>query len=249
VAGNPHDQTDAVDQAASVPLSAVAGGLGVAVAARAGQAGAAALSRPRAVDQELDPETEAAPVLVIGYGNTLRRDDGVGVRAAELIAADPRLAHARVLAVHQLTPELALDIGAVSLVIFVDADARGLPGAIEVHELVATGSAARSGLEAEGGSRDVGAAPGSGIDAGASSDNVGTATGSGIDAGASSHHVGAAELLALARDLAGGRPRAVAVGIGVADLDLGEGLSAPVEAALPRVVQIVADLVVSQDAI
>ena len=30
--------------------------------------------------------------LVIGYGATLRRDDGVGVRVAELLAADPRLA-------------------------------------------------------------------------------------------------------------------------------------------------------------
>ena len=60
------------------------------------------------------------------------------------------------------------------------------------------------------------------------------------DQGASSHHVGADEVLALARELTGASPRAVAVGIGVADLELGEGLSAPVESALPRVVDAVA---------
>ena len=47
-------------------------------------------------------------------------------------------------------------------------------------------------------------------------------------------------MLALARELTGASPRAVAVGIGVADLELGEGLSAPVESALPRVVDAVA---------
>jgi hydrogenase maturation protease len=78
---------------------------------------------------------DAAPrgVLVIGYGNTLRRDDGVGVRVAELLAADSRLSGVEVQPRHQLTPEMVLDIGACSLVIFIDADLRGLPGSIEVH--------------------------------------------------------------------------------------------------------------------
>ena len=45
-----------------------------------------------------------AGVLVVGYGNPLRGDDGFGCHAAALLAADPRLEEARVLARHQLTP-------------------------------------------------------------------------------------------------------------------------------------------------
>ena len=61
--------------------------------------------------------------------------------------------------------------------------------------------------------------------------------------GASSHHVGGGELVALAAQLTGRRPEAVSIGIGVADTELGEGLSPAVEAALPRVVEIVVGLV------
>jgi hydrogenase maturation protease len=72
-------------------------------------------------------------VLVIGWGNSLRGDDGLGWHAASLLAADPRLAGARVLARHQLTPELAEDVGRASLVVLVDARAgQGEPGAVTV---------------------------------------------------------------------------------------------------------------------
>lgn len=58
--------------------------------------------------------------LVIGYGNDLRSDDGVGQRVADEVAswAIPNL---RSLAVHQLTPELAELIASMQTVIFVDA--------------------------------------------------------------------------------------------------------------------------------
>jgi hydrogenase maturation protease len=153
-------------------------------------------------------------VRIIGYGNTLRRDDGAGAVAARLLAADPRLAADEVVVEerYQLLPEMALDIADASLVIFVDADARGLPGSVEIHELEPA-AAARSDADAR------------------------------AEPGASSHHVGGGELVALAGELTGRRPRAVAIGIGVADLEIGEGLSAPVEAALPRVVDIVVDIV------
>ncbi len=42
-------------------------------------------------------------VLVIGYGNTLRSDDGAGKRVAELVA-EWQLLNVRSLLVHQLTP-------------------------------------------------------------------------------------------------------------------------------------------------
>ena len=58
--------------------------------------------------------------LVIGYGNTLRGDDGVGQKVAEVIAS-LGLSGIRALSCHQLTPELADPISEVRMVVFVDA--------------------------------------------------------------------------------------------------------------------------------
>ena len=74
--------------------------------------------------------------LVVGYGNALRTDDGLGWHAAARLAADPRLAGATVLQRHQLTPELAFDVGCAAFVVFVDAGS-GPPGAIAVEPVVA----------------------------------------------------------------------------------------------------------------
>lgn len=60
--------------------------------------------------------------LVVGYGNALRGDDGLGWHAAALLAEDPRLAGTTVLQRHQLMPELAMDVSVASLVVLVDAD-------------------------------------------------------------------------------------------------------------------------------
>lgn len=59
-------------------------------------------------------------VLVIGCGNTLRGDDAAGVRAAEVLAF--RCPEVECLCVHQLTPELAEQLGGYRMVIFLDAD-------------------------------------------------------------------------------------------------------------------------------
>jgi len=59
--------------------------------------------------------------LVVGYGNVLRADDGLGWHAAVRLADDPRLAGAAVLQRHQLVPELALDVSEAALVVLVDA--------------------------------------------------------------------------------------------------------------------------------
>ena len=74
----------------------------------------------------------AAGVLIVGYGNPLRSDDGIGWHAARQLASDPRLDGARVLAHHQLTPELAADVSRASLVVLVDAAAEGDPGSVAV---------------------------------------------------------------------------------------------------------------------
>jgi hydrogenase maturation protease len=154
------------------------------------------------------PTVPTGRPLIVGYGNTLRRDDGVGVRAAERLERDPRLAGVAVISVHQLTPELAVDIGAASFVVFIDADVEAEPGAVTVRRV-----------------------PGS------------SRTRAGGRPGTTNHHVGPSELLALARELTGASPGAVTVGVGAADLGLGEGLSPSVEAALPAVVARVAEVV------
>jgi hydrogenase maturation protease len=59
-------------------------------------------------------------LLVIGYGNTLRSDDGVGPRAADAIAA-LNLPGVRALTYPLLTPELADSLAGAERVIFVDA--------------------------------------------------------------------------------------------------------------------------------
>ncbi len=59
-------------------------------------------------------------ILIIGYGNTLREDDGAGQIVAREIAKQ-NYNNVKCLAVHQLTPELAEEISKASQVIFVDA--------------------------------------------------------------------------------------------------------------------------------
>ena len=67
-------------------------------------------------------EQQKSPVgiLVIGYGNTLRRDDGVGPGVAEAVAA-LALPGVRTLACPLLTPELAEPVSQARMVLFVDA--------------------------------------------------------------------------------------------------------------------------------
>jgi hydrogenase maturation protease len=59
-------------------------------------------------------------ILVIGYGNTLRGDDGVGYQIAETVA-DWQIPQVRSIAIHQLLPELAAAMADVDIVMFIDA--------------------------------------------------------------------------------------------------------------------------------
>ena len=71
--------------------------------------------------------------LIIGYGNTLRSDDGVGYQIAEIVA-DWNLPGVKSISCHQLTPELAADMAEAKVVIFVDATIESL-SAITVNPL------------------------------------------------------------------------------------------------------------------
>jgi hydrogenase maturation protease len=77
---------------------------------------------------------EQAPgFLVIGYGNTLRRDDGVGPRVAESIAA-LGLRGVEALACALLTPELADPVARAGTVVFVDASVEA-PRRVQLRRL------------------------------------------------------------------------------------------------------------------
>jgi hydrogenase maturation protease len=73
--------------------------------------------------------------LVIGYGNTLRGDDGIGPAVAQGVKDK---VSGDVIIRHQLTPELAEPIAAADLVVFVDAAPNVRPGAVAVREIYGT---------------------------------------------------------------------------------------------------------------
>ena len=75
-------------------------------------------------------------VLILGYGNTLRGDDALGIHAAHALhdfyCTDGGL---RVLATSELTFDLAEDISQARMILFIDAAASGLPGKIHSEEI------------------------------------------------------------------------------------------------------------------
>jgi hydrogenase maturation protease len=145
------------------------------------------------------------PVLLVGYGNPLRTDDGAGPAVAERVAADPRAGRLGIDArtAHQLTPELAVDAASMSLLVLVDAAEGMAPGEIASRQVEPSG----------------GADP------------------------AMTHHIEPESLLGLARWLFGAAPPAVIVSIGVRSLEVGEGLTPEVAAAVEQAAAIVVGIV------
>ncbi len=75
-------------------------------------------------------------VLIIGWGNPLRGDDGLGWRAAERLAEVLPGPQFTVRASHQLLPEFAEEISRSDLVIFIDASCdNGSPGEIRFERV------------------------------------------------------------------------------------------------------------------
>jgi len=73
--------------------------------------------------------------LVIGYGNTLRGDDGVGRLVAEQLEREHL--PAQIIAAHQLLPEFCERISAARQVIFIDAIVGVIGGEITTAPLTA----------------------------------------------------------------------------------------------------------------
>jgi hydrogenase maturation protease len=67
-------------------------------------------------------DNRPARILLIGFGNTLRRDDALGCLIADKVSTW-QLPGVRAIAVTQLTPELAALVADATMVIFVDARA------------------------------------------------------------------------------------------------------------------------------
>lgn len=73
--------------------------------------------------------SEPTGVLVVGFGNELVGDDGAGPALARFIATHCRDDDLQVVAAHQLLPELAEQVGRVSLLVLADADVSVPPSA------------------------------------------------------------------------------------------------------------------------
>ena len=69
-------------------------------------------------------------ILILGYGNPLRSDDGFGRRAAEALMETLNSSEVEIRVGHQLTPELAETASAASLAIFIDADCDTMAGEV-----------------------------------------------------------------------------------------------------------------------
>jgi hydrogenase maturation protease len=139
--------------------------------------------------------------LVIGYGNMLRRDDGVGPLVARRLAS---LGVSNVVEASQLLPEHIEAVAVAEVVVLVDAAVDLPPGEVR-----------RTSLQPAA----TGVPP--------------------VDL----HELRPEGLVTAARELYGGTPQVWLVSVGVADVDFGERLSPTVEAALPRAVAAVLDIV------
>ena len=82
------------------------------------------------------------PTLLIGFGNALRGDDGVGARLAERLEGEGLGEGVCVVAAQQLLPEHVELLAAASRVVFVDAAVDVPPGDLVVGPLAPADAAA-----------------------------------------------------------------------------------------------------------
>ena len=173
--------------------------------------------------QDLGVQERPVRVLVVGYGSSLRCDDAVGQRVAKELCrcsgSVPALGGAKFVVAECLTPELAEDLAGSGFAILADAAFDGRPAGTVTVEPVTVEPVTRAMGGGGAGERSGQAAAGGG----------GGQAGAGCWEGLTPMM-----LLALARDLYGNVPEAVVVSVGIEETSIGEGLSAVVEAAVPR---------------
>ena len=140
-----------------------------------------------------------ATTVIIGYGSTLRCDDGIGFLAAEALMDLLPEDQYEVIARQQLTPDLADSLSRCDRVIFIDAHAGDAPGEIRTQPVIPTGK----------------------------------------QWGAFVHEMAPDVLLDCVKQIFGKAPEAQLITIGVASLEIGQGLTPLVASALPRVIALV----------
>ena len=165
---------------------------------------------------------EQGHALVVGVGNELRGDDGVGQVVAKALWLRrhevPHLAEARFTWSAQLVPEMALDMSLSGFVIFVDAVYDdGPPGLVHVSQL----------------GNEVKPKAGGPLNA---------AVGCWVD-------LSPATLLSLSAELYGTAPPTELVTVSVDVPAIGVGLSPPVRAAVAIAVRVVEDAIASRGAV
>jgi hydrogenase maturation protease len=72
--------------------------------------------------------------LIVGIGNPLRGDDGLGWAVAEQLSRNSQPGYA-IHTVYQLTPELAQQMADARLVVMIDASHEGVPGELRIRAL------------------------------------------------------------------------------------------------------------------
>lgn len=160
--------------------------------------------------------------LLIGLGNMLRGDDGVGPYLAERAAGQwPQL---RVRGVHQMTPELSSDLAEARRVLFIDAWS-GFAGALPLQQ--------RRGASLDTPHASAGANGCSGPWL-LPLEPIATDAGAAAEAGAFSHRLDPLQLLAITALLHGRTPQAWQLLVPAFRCDHGEGLSPELQALLPR---------------
>jgi hydrogenase maturation protease len=76
-----------------------------------------------------------AGVLVVGFGNPLRSDDGLGWHIARQVSREYERDKVESIALHQLTPEVAELASRAELILFVDASCRGEAGTAHCEQI------------------------------------------------------------------------------------------------------------------
>jgi hydrogenase maturation protease len=85
--------------------------------------------------RDFTSDTPRPSILIIGLGNALRSDDGIGWRVVTDVRANLDAETIEVIECQELAPEMADKIRGAALVIFVDAAIEGIPGEVRHQRL------------------------------------------------------------------------------------------------------------------